>query len=186
MTLTHRGDAKRLPELVDTERAGAEMALRSERLFRPNVPNPTTASRWIEILTLVLREGVISQDAIHDALQNWSRATISRDLDGLYQRGLIFEPEFEGASHRVKWIAMDLSGRRRFYVADEKAKASADPVGELRELRRRRARADRRRRGCRAASKPQVVTLYGPGPIIRHRCGARPRWLKARPTWLAA
>jgi len=32
MILTHRGDAKRLPELVDTERAGAEMALRSERL----------------------------------------------------------------------------------------------------------------------------------------------------------
>ena len=124
-------------------------------------------------------------DAIHDALQNWSRATISRDLDGLYQRGLIFEPEFEGASRRFKWIAMDLSGRHRFYVADEKAKASADPVGELRELRRRRrAQADRRQRGCRAA-KPQVATLYGPGPIIRHRCAARPRWLAARPTWLA-
>jgi hypothetical protein len=186
LTWVHRGDTKRVRELVDTERSVAETALLSERLFGPDVPI-ATASRWIEILTVVLREGVISQDAIFHALQKGSRATISRDLDSLYRRGFVFEPEFEGASHRVKWIAMDLSGRHRFYVANEKTHASADPRGELREMRRRRrARADRQRRACRAASKPQIVTLYGPGPITRQRRGARPRWLRRRPTWLAA
>jgi hypothetical protein len=140
LTWVHRGDTKRVRELVATERSVAETALLSERLFGPDVPI-ATASRWIEILSVVLREGVISQDAIFHALQKGSRATISRDLDSLYRRGFVFEPEFEGASHRVKWIAMDLSGRHRFYVANEKTHASADPRGELRAMRRPTSRS---------------------------------------------
>jgi hypothetical protein len=117
LTRVHRGDAKRVPELVDTERSFAESALLGAKLFGPDV-TITAASPWIEILSVVLRGGVISQDTIYHALQKWSRATISRDLDALYRRGFVFEPEFEGASHRVRWIAMDLSGRHRFYVAN--------------------------------------------------------------------
>jgi hypothetical protein len=186
LTQIYRRDDKREREVVDTERSFAEIALLSERLFSPEVPNPTTASRWIEIITLLLREGVISQNEIFHKLQRWSRSTISRDLDDLFRHGFVFESEFEGASQRCNWIVLDLSGRHRFYVANEKVMASADPLAEVRELRRRRrARADRQRR-ARRAGKPQIVTLCGPGPIIRHRAGARPRWLRQRPTWLAA
>ena len=101
----------------------------------------------------------------------------------------MFEPEFEGASHRFAWIAIDPWGRQAFYVADEATLATADPLSEVRELRRRRrARAERRLRARRAiqhkvvtrpAAQREVVTIYGPGPIIRQRRGARPRWLRA-------
>jgi hypothetical protein len=109
-----------------------------------------------------------------------SRATISRDLRELIARGFLFRPEFERQDQREKWMAMDHSAAHRFYVATKKTHTSPDPVGEVRE-RRRCGRAPRRR-----GVKPQVAFLYGPGPIVRQRRGARPRWLRTRPTWLAA
>jgi hypothetical protein len=147
-TLIHayKGDARLDRELVDTERSVAETALLGERLFGRDVAI-TRANRWIEIITIVLREGVMSQDALYHELQRGSRATISRDVRELVGLRLVFRPEFEGASRRVKWIAIDPWGRHRFYVANEKTHASADPVREVRELRRRRrAQAGRQRR----------------------------------------
>jgi hypothetical protein len=103
-TLTHayRGDAGLDRELVDTERSVAEAALLGERRFGRDVA-VARANRWIEIITIVLREGVMSQDE----LQRGSRATISRDVRELVGLRLVFRPEFERASRRVKWIAMD-------------------------------------------------------------------------------
>jgi hypothetical protein len=114
----YRGDATRGPELV-AGRSVAKTALLGTRLFGPDV-SIAKASRWIEIFTVVLREGVMSRNALDHALQRWSRATISRDVHELVARGFLFRPEFERAPHRVKWIAMDRPAAHRFYVATKK------------------------------------------------------------------
>jgi hypothetical protein len=177
----YRGNATRGPEHV-AGRSVAKTALLGTKLFRPDV-SIAKASRWIETFTLVLGEGVMSQDELYHALRRWSRATISRDVRELIARGFLFRPEFERRDHREKWIAMDRSASYRFYVATKKAPTSLDPVGEVRERRPcHRAPADQRGRGV----KPQVAVLYGPGPIVRQRRGARPRWHRNPPTWLAA
>jgi hypothetical protein len=43
----------------------------------------------------------------HEVLEGPLRATISRDVRELVGLRLVFRPEFEGASRRVKWIAID-------------------------------------------------------------------------------
>jgi hypothetical protein len=72
----YRGDSRRGPELVDTARAFAETALLSARLFR-DVP-VARGSRWIEIITVVLREGVIGQDELSHARSPCSTITSPR------------------------------------------------------------------------------------------------------------
>ena len=104
------------------------------------------ASRWIETFTLVLGEGVMSQDELYHALRRWSRATISRDVRELIALGFLFRPEFERRDHREKWIAMDRSASYRSYVATKEAHTSLDPVGEVRE-----------RRPCHRASSERVA-----------------------------
>jgi hypothetical protein len=74
----YRGNATRGPEHV-AGRLVAKTALLGTKLFGPDV-SVAKASRWIETLTLVLREGAMSQDELYHALRQWSRATISRDV----------------------------------------------------------------------------------------------------------
>jgi hypothetical protein len=54
LTKVHRGEARRVPELVDTERAVAESALLGAKLFGPDV-TIAAASRRIEIFSVAPR-----------------------------------------------------------------------------------------------------------------------------------
>jgi hypothetical protein len=66
-----------------------------------------TASRWIEILAVVLREGVTNEDAIDQALQKWSRSTIfARSQGAARPRIDLSSPAIAEATHRYRWIAI--------------------------------------------------------------------------------